>query len=484
MTTSLRQLFRQFPRTFWAAIITELLHCLASYTMNAYLIVYLSEDLGFGQIRANTLFGTMLFMGYFLPILIGALADRYGFKQTMVASLTVITAGYFVASRVTSYPWMFAALMLIALGGAAMKPVIAGTVKAATTDETRTLGFSIYYMMINVGSFIAPFLANQVRLRTGEPSMIFVACGVVEASVFLVALTMFQNLPVDASARSKNLATVLNEMVVVLCNLRLFFTGLGLAALWLGASRGFIPSWHYAISLACSWVLINLSLDVFFRSRDRRQGPTPRPQLLQPQRFGDLKLLIFILIFSCVWALYSQIWTNIPLFILALDPGMKRYIEYFQAVDPIMIVLFQVAIGKWMGKYRPVPSMMWGILISAGAVGSIGILGHALGAWAVGISLALWAVGEMMFSPRSTEYVSVIAPPDKLALYIGYGFLPLAIGMGFGPPVGARLVQAFKIAGRPDWVWFGFALWAALIAVALAVYDRWVRRGEAVRREA
>lgn len=482
MAQSLKSLFRQFPRTFWAAILTELLHCLASYTMNAYLIVYLSEDLGFGEIRANTLFGTLLFMGYFLPILIGALADRYGFRQTMVASLTVITVGYFVAAEVTSYPGMFVALMLIALGGAAMKPVIAGTVKAASTDETRTLGFSIYYMMINVGSFVAPFLANGVRLGTGDPSMIFVACGTVEASVFLVALLMFQNLPVDAAARAKSLTTVLNEMVVVLCNLRLFITGLGLAALWVGASKGFIPSRH-AISLAGSWLIINLSLDFIFRSRDHKHGPRPRPQLLQPQRFGDLKLLIFILIFSCVWALYSQIWTNIPLFILGLDPGMKRFIEYFQAVDPIMIVLFQVAIGKWMSKYRPVPSMIWGILISACAVGSVGILGHALGAWAVGLSLALWAVGEMMFSPRSVEYVSVIAPKEKLALYIGYGFLPLAIGMGFGPPVGARLVQFFKALGHPDWVWFGFALWAALIAVALAVYDRWVRGREAVRCE-
>lgn len=475
MAKSLSTLFRQYPKTFWAAIITELLHCLASYTMNAYLIVYLSEDLGFGELRANTLFGALLFMGYFLPILIGALADRYGFRQTLVASLTIITTGYFVASRVTAYPAMFAALMLIALGGAVMKPVIAGTVKAASTDETRTLGFSIYYMVINIGSFLAPFLANGVRLGTGDPSMIFVACGAVEASVFLVALLMFQNLPVEEAARAKNLATVLNEMVVVLCNLRLFITGLGLAALWFGGSKGYIPPRH-ALSLGASWVIVNVGLDVLFRGRERERGP--QPQLLQPQRFGDLRLLVFILIFSCVWALYSQIWTNIPLFILGLDPGMKRYIEYFQAVDPIMIVLFQVWIGKWMSKYRPVPSMMWGILISAGAVGSIGILGHGLGAWAVGISLGLWAIGEMMFSPRSVEYVSVIAPKDKLALYIGYGFLPLAIGMGFGPPVGARLVQLFKAAGRPDWVWFGFALWAALIAVALAIYDTWVRRGE------
>ena len=102
MGTSLIASMRQFNRTFWAAILTELLHCLASYTMLAYLIVYLAKDLGFGDVRGNAMYGAMLFMGYFLPILIGAMADRYGFRQTMTVSLVIITSGYFLASRMTS----------------------------------------------------------------------------------------------------------------------------------------------------------------------------------------------------------------------------------------------------------------------------------------------------------------------------------------------------------------------------------------------
>ena len=69
MGPSLIGSLRQFNRTFWAAIVTELLHCLASYTMLAYLIIYLAQDLGFGDVRASAMYGTMLFMGYFLPIL-------------------------------------------------------------------------------------------------------------------------------------------------------------------------------------------------------------------------------------------------------------------------------------------------------------------------------------------------------------------------------------------------------------------------------
>ena len=173
---------KNFKGAFWAAIITELLHCLASYTMLAYLIVYLAKDLGFGEVRGNAMYGAMLFMGYFLPILIGALADRYGFRQTMTASLVIITSGYFLASRMTSYPGMFAALMVIALGGAVMKPVIAGTVKAASSEGNRTLGFSIYYTVINVGSFFGPFLANCREAQDGPRGHVFAACGSVEAA--------------------------------------------------------------------------------------------------------------------------------------------------------------------------------------------------------------------------------------------------------------------------------------------------------------
>jgi dipeptide/tripeptide permease len=201
--------------------------------------------------------------------------------------------------------------------------------------------------------------------------------------------------------------------------------------------------------------------------------------LLDRQRLGDTHLLAFILLMSGVWALYSQIWTNIPLYIVALDPAMKDRIEWFQAVDPIMIVCFQMFIGKWMGRYRPLPSMVVGILISAVAVATVDLFGAGMGAWAVGISYAIWAVGEMMFSPRSTEYVSVIAPPDKLALYIGYGFLPYAIGFGLGPSVGAHLMRFFtERLHHPEWVWYAFGLWALLIALALWLYDRWVRAGE------
>lgn len=471
--TGLGVSLKQYNQTFWAAIITELLHCLASYCMMAYLVIYLAKDLGFGDVRANVLISALFFMGYFLPILIGAIADRYGFRQTMVVSLVIITIGYFLASKMVRFPSMLVALMVIALGGAVMKPVIAGTVKAASTKENRTLGFSIYYMVINIGAFLGPFLSNGVRTWTHHSAYVLTASGVVETSAFLVTLFMFRNLPVAESAKSKSFLTVINEMVIVLGNLRLFITVAGLASVWIMAKRSFFTS-TTAWAIAAGWIVLNFIVDIPLRNGEKQKETTP--QLLQPQRFGDIRLLLFILIFSGVWALYSQIFTNIPLFITRIQPSMKAHIEYFQAVDPIMIVILQVFIGKWMSRFRALPAMIMGIIISAAAVGSVGILGHALGAWAVGISLAVWSIGEMMFSPRSVEYVSVIAPKEKLALYIGYGFLPMAFGLGFGPIIGGQLVTFFAKIKHPDWVWGAFAAWALVIALALWAFDAVIER--------
>ncbi len=469
MTDNLASSMRKFNGTFWAAIAVELLHCLASYTMLDYLIVYLAQDLGFGDIRANALYGMLLFAGYFLPILIGALADRYGFRETMVVSLAVMVAGYFLASRVTSYPGMAAALMVVALGGAVIKPVIAGTVKSCSDESNRSLGFSIYYTVINIGSSIAPFLANGVRVSTGHPGLILVASGIVEAFALAVTFFFFRNIEIDESARAKPLIKVLAEMTVVLGNARLMITAAGCAAIY------FIGG-HYnmaggaLVTAVAVWIAANLLWDLAGKSiAGERWGSHA---LLDRQRFGDGRLLGFIIIFSGVWALYSQIWTNIPLYITSLDPAMKAHIEWFQAVDPIMIVLFQVLIGKWMGRFRPLPSMVAGIVISSFAVGTVNLFGSHLGAWAVGISLGIWSIGEMMFSPRSVEYVTVIAPKEKLALYIGYGFLPLAIGFGVGPSLGAFLIRLFARIGHAEWVWYGFGLWALFIAAALWAYDK------------
>lgn len=400
-------IFKKFKKPFWTAIFIELLHCLASYSMMAYLVIYLSKDLNLGDAQANFLIGTMFFMGYLLPIIIGAVADRKGFKETMTVSLVLMSLGYFFASKANSFWTIFVALMSLSLGGAAMKPVIAGTVKLTAKDEDRTLGFSIYYIVINIGSFIAPFLANLIRTKSGHPENIFLFCAFIESAAFLTSLFVYSN---PESKRGE-----------------VFF-------------------------------FKKFFLDLYGVLR-------------------DFKLVSFIIIYSGVWALYSQIWSNIPLYIVSLDEEMKEKIEYFQMVDPIMIILFQYPIGKIMSKFRALPSIILGILVSAAAVSTIGFVGKDFGASFIAISLAFWAIGEMMFSPRAVEYVSVIAPKEKLALYIGFGFLPLAIGLGVGPYLGTLLKNLLEKTGNLDLLFPAMGFFTLIVALTLFIYDKRFKDG-------
>lgn len=396
------EFFKKFKKPFWSAIFIELLHCLASYSMMAYLVIYLSKDLNLGDAQANFLMGTMFFMGYFLPVIIGAVADKKGFKETMTVSLVLMSLGYFFAFKANSFATIFAALLSLSLGGAVMKPVIAGTVKITTNEQDRTHGFSIYYIVINVGSFIAPFLANLIRTKSGHSRYIFIFCALVESAAFLISLLLYSN------PETKN-------------------------------AENFSSSKFFS--------------DLF-------------------EALKDFKLLSFVLIYSGVWALYSQIWSNIPLYIVSLDEKMKEKIEYFQMVDPVMIILLQYPIGKIMSKFRELPSIISGILISMVAVSSVGFVGKNFGASYIAFSLALWAVGEMMFSPRAVEYVSVIAPKDKLALYIGIGFLPLAIGLGAGPYLGTLLKNLLEKEGHQDLLFPAMGIFALIVALSLFVYDK------------
>ncbi len=118
-----------------------------------------------------------------------------------------------------------------------------------------------------------------------------------------------------------------------------------------------------------------------------------------------------------------------------LDPSMTQRIEWFQAVDPILIILLQVPIGKLMSRYRDtVDDNRHNHFNGGGFLG--GLPGDELRGALDCVRPGLLGVGEMMFSPRSVEYVSMIAPKEETGLYIGYGFLPLAIGLGGDRPSG------------------------------------------------
>ena len=180
-----------FTRSFWVANVLELFERFSYYASKAVLAVYLAEHLGLGAVTA-TLYGGTIFNGliYFLPALAGTVVDRYGFRRSLMLCFGIFSVGYLIVglagmpiaqglvSSVGLHTWTLGGLIVAAIGGSLIKPSIVGTCARTTTEESRALGYSIYYSMVNVGGMLGPTLAVPIRENLGIASVLVVASAV------------------------------------------------------------------------------------------------------------------------------------------------------------------------------------------------------------------------------------------------------------------------------------------------------------------
>ena len=155
----------EFPRTFWVANVMELFERAAYYGMNSVLAVYLTGavaegGLGFAEQSVGFLQSIVYAMTYVLPILGGALADRYGYRRMLMVAFSFLAAGYFAAGYTSTYALVFLGLLVMATGSGLFKPIISGTIARTTDDSNSAFGFGIYYWMINLGAFLAPLVVS------------------------------------------------------------------------------------------------------------------------------------------------------------------------------------------------------------------------------------------------------------------------------------------------------------------------------------
>jgi POT family proton-dependent oligopeptide transporter len=163
--SNLSQVLKKLPRVYWIANLMELFERWAWYGFYNAFALYLTLSkgtgaLGFDQVQKGLIIGTGSMLLYFLPLITGAIADRIGFKKVLILSFASYVAGYFMVGTFQSFPMVFAAYIFLAVAGALFKPIISGTIAKTTNEETSSIGFGIFYMMINVGGFIGPFIAG------------------------------------------------------------------------------------------------------------------------------------------------------------------------------------------------------------------------------------------------------------------------------------------------------------------------------------
>jgi proton-dependent oligopeptide transporter, POT family len=163
-----RSIFKQFPGYFWAANTMEVFERMGWYGFYAVSSLYLTGavadgGLGLSSADRGVIQGLSTFFLYLFPAVFGALADRYGFRRMFLSSCAVMIPGYLLLGVPDSFWGFLGVYFLVAVGHGMFKPVVISTVAKATTSETGSMGFGIFYMMVNIGGFLGPIVAGIVR---------------------------------------------------------------------------------------------------------------------------------------------------------------------------------------------------------------------------------------------------------------------------------------------------------------------------------
>jgi len=449
-----------FPSSFWNANLTELFERAAYYAMASFVVIYLGQ-LGFGDYWPSIINGSVLwFLIYFLPILSGTVADQVGFRKSLLVACLLLMLGYFLmgypvwfggyrlsqalGSQVTvgwgaSLP-VLAAVLLIGIGGSIVKPCIAGTVQKTSGART-TLGFGIFYMVINIGSLAGRLVAYRVRHSPGSDlSIIFAVSAVASALAFLVVFLLFkepdQEMGLTQAKVQRSVPAILSGMV----------------------------------------------------------------QALKSPRF-----LVFLLVSSGFFFIYNQVYNLLPLYIkktVELSPAMDLYTAANPLVIVLFQLLITKAFGKLppiksivVGIVLIGLSMLVNLVplfMVGGVTRELKLAGLTLplGSLFITLTVALIAFGELFNSSRLYEYLGSLSPKGQEGLYLGYANLPLAIGSLIGGPAGAWLFNRVMAKGAvilpsgllkldPAAASMGWVILAALgllSALSMALYNRWIQR--------
>jgi POT family proton-dependent oligopeptide transporter len=409
-----------FERPFWVANFTEIFERVAYYGMTAVLAIYLSEQLHFSTELTGSLLGITGFVVYALPILGGTLADRFGFRRSLIFAYLVLTVGYFLLGSLEASwmrplrmamgdKWLVLSILLIpAVGPGLVKPCVAGTTARASAENVRSLGYSIYYTLVNIGGALGPLMAWLVRKRLGlgiENVFRVSACSAF--LMFWVTLFFYREPGRSGEQTVESIWAALKNIFVVLKNLR---------------------------------------------------------------------FVVFLLISSGFYIVFWQMWITMPLF-------MRTYVnanadtDRILSIEAVTVICFQILVTYATRTMDAVKAIALGFLISG--LSWILLALHPT-MFTLGVMLVLVALGEITQASRYYEYCSRLAPPGQQGLYMGYAFLPIAIGYAIAGPLGGYLLHRFgEVLRRPNELWWVIVAIGVLTAAFMWLYDKIVKPGAA-----
>lgn len=492
-------MFENQPKGLYALALANTGERFGYYTMLAIFVLFLQANFGFSAATAGSIYGGFLALVYFLPVLGGILADKYGFGRMVTLGIVVMFIGYLLmalplGANTVALVAMFAALVLISLGTGLFKgnlQVMVGNLyDNPEYASRRDAAFSIFYMAINIGAMFAPSAAvwvmdwAQRTFGVSETDAYHYAFGVACASL-IVSMAIYYGFrstfrhtettapqPKAAAAEAGNVAETHHgvsdkDRIVALCLVFVVVIFFWMAFHQNGLTLTFFAR-DYVVTSASGVVgmefdVVNLVLAIFivYALFGLFLSKTSRGKVISAA----------VIVLSVLGLAYKY---------MTQPESVAVSAPIFQQFNPCFVVALtpvSMAIFGWLAKTGREPSaprkIAYGMLVAGVAyvlmcVASFGlptpeqIADPAMASgdyrvspnWLVSTYLIL-TFGELLLSPMGISFVSKVAPVKYKGLMMGGWFAATAVG-NYLTSVAAWLW------GLPVWI-----VWAVLIALCL-----------------
>lgn len=438
-----------FTRAFYVANTVELFERMAYYAVFIVLTIYLSTILGFNDFEASMISG--LFSGglYLLPIFTGAYADKIGFRKSMIIAFALLTVGYFglgvlptlleSAGLVTygattvfsglplsSEKWMIVpVLFVLMVGGAFIKSIISASVAKETTEATRARGYSIFYMMVNIGAFTGKTIIDPLRNFIGEQAYIYINyfSGFMTLIALLAVVFLYNS--THNAGEGKSLREISKGFMRIMSNWRLLILILIVTGFWMVQQQLYATMPKYVIRMA---------------------GETAKPGWI----------------------------ANVnPFVVVCCVSFITRLMARKSAITSMNVGMFLIPVSA--------------LLMAAGNVlGSDLFLGISNITLMMVLGIVVQALAECFISPRYLEYFSLQAPKGEEGMYLGFShlhsFLSSIFGFGLAgilltkycpDPMLFETREAWEAAStHAHYIWYYFAAIGLVAAFALLIFAK------------
>ncbi len=388
---------RAFGHTYWMLNSIEMFERLAYFGIRAVVPIYIMQATEPGGLHLTAAHKGWIYAWWavfqsFLPMVTGGYADRYGYKRIMACAISMNVVGYLMMAYMQSYYGFFAGILVLATGTAFFKPSLQGSLAQNLTKENSSMGWGIFYWVVNIGAFGAPFLATiilgQPHSAEGWRNLFLASAGYTCCNLLL--LFTFKDVPSGAS-KTRSPLQVLVHTLKNIAEPRLIA--------WL-------------LIMSCFWLMMYQLWD------------------LHPNFIED-------------WVDSAGVAAYVP-FDAWREYGDRGIIRVPQQIllnlNAGLIILLTLPISWLVRKMRTLSSMLIGMSVATIGVLVAGLTGNG---WYLLLGVVFFSLGEMLTGPKKNEYLGLIAPKGKKGLYLGYVNIPIGVGVGLGSWIAGHVYGNF-----------------------------------------